>query len=625
MQYLSRRQFIQVAGAAAIGSVISPAHINAQNDIHQKPNILFILADDMGYMDSSLYGSQYYRTPNIDRLAARGMMFTDAYAASPLCSPTRASIMTGKYPNRLGITTPACHLPPLPKSQALMPKTSPSEQKMLTPESMRHLPLEEYTIGEAFRDAGYKTGFIGKWHLGLNPEYWPREQGFEFDLGSPHSGPPSYFSPYHIETLPDGPQDEYITDRLTDETLAYLEKHQNEPFMLCLWHFAVHAPFQAKTELTQGYRDKTDPRGVQDCAVMASMLQSLDESIGRIMAKLEELKLADNTIIVFVSDNGGNMYDEVEGGPPTNNAPLRGGKGNGYEGGCRVPCIVVWPRVVKSGSKCKEVISTIDFYPTLLAMTGIAQNPKQVFDGVSIVPLLKGRTTLNREAIFCHFPHYVPATQNLPCTWARKGDWKLIRLYGEGLGRSNAYELYNLKEDIGEKNNLADKYPKKVRELDTLIDRFLADTGSLVPLPNPAYKAELKGWQGSNDSHFFQDGRLILAATGQAPFIFTYDVPLVSNSMRLRFKLRSEIKGSGVFFYTDEKTVRFFSDKKKAFEINSDGQWHEYLLDFLPEGQLKGLHLGTGNSTGRAELEWICLERKYGEVLRMWDFSKATQ
>lgn len=624
MQCLSRRKFIQVAGAVAIGSAVFPVHINARENKYQKPNILFILADDMGYMDSSLYGSQYYETPNIDRLARKGMMFTNAYAASPLCSPTRASIMTGKYPNRLKITTPACHLPPLPENQPLMPKTAPSNQKMLTPESRRYLPLKEYTIGEAFREAGYKTGFIGKWHLGLHQKYWPQQQGFEFDLGSPHPGPPSYFSPYHIETIPDGPQGEYITDRLTDEALAYLEKHQNEPFMLCLWHFAVHAPFQAKGDITEKYRDKIDPRGKQNCAVMASMVQGLDESVGHVMAKLDELNLADNTIIVFVSDNGGNMYDEVEGSPPTNNAPLRGGKGNSYEGGCRVPCLIVWPGVTKPGSKCEEVITTIDFYPTLLQMAKINPNPAQILDGVSIVPLLKGRSKLHREAIFCHFPHYVPATQNLPHTWVRKADWKLIRLYGEGPGRSNGYELYNLKKDIGEHNNLAESYPGKVKELDKLMDRFLVDTESLVPLANPDYQAQMNGWQGSSDSHlFYQDGNLVLEAVGGDHFIFTYDVPLVSNAMRLKFKLRSEVKGNGIFFFIDDKLSRFSSEKCIEFNLNPDGQLREYSLDFVPEGQLKGLRLDIGSGGGRVKIEWISLERKYHEVLRKWDFSNT--
>ena len=354
---------------------------------------------------------------------------------------------------------------------------------------------------------------------------------------------------------------------------------------------------------------------------MASMLQSLDESVGRVLDKLEELKLMKNTIIVFVSDNGGNMYDEVEGSPPTNNLPLRGGKGNSYEGGCRVPCLVVWPEMVQPGSKCKEIISTIDFYPTLLEMAGIAHNPKQIIDGISIVPLLKGQPKLDREAIFCHFPHYVPATQNLPCTWVRKGDWKLLRLYGEGPDRSNGYELYNLKDDVGEASNLAQKYPQKVKELDALIDRFLLDTGSLSPQPNPAYQANLKGWLGSKDvALFYRENKLQLEATGEDPFIFTQDVPIVSNAMRLKFRMKSKIKGLGFFFYSDAKMTGFSSEKRMAFDVKSDGQWHEYSVDFLPEGQLKGLRLDPGNTKGRAEIEWICLERKYGEVLKKWSF-----
>lgn len=616
---LKRREFIKLAGAAACSAVLASGCLS--NEYDSKPNFLFILADDMGWMDSDLYGSQYYKTPNLQALAKRGMTFTNAYAASPLCSPTRASIMTGKYPNRVGITTPACHLPPLEPGQSLMPEKAPVGHKMITPESKRYLPLEEYTIGEAFKDAGYKTGFIGKWHLGLQQKYWPGNQGFEFDLGAPNPGPPSYFSPYHMDNIPNGPDGEYITDRITDETLDFLEKNQNDPFMLCLWHFAVHAPFQAKDDITQKYQDTKDPRGKQGCAIMASMLQSLDESIGRIMTKLDELNLSDNTVIVFVSDNGGNMYDEVNGLPPTNNFPLRGGKGNSYEGGSRVPCIVVWPETVKPDSKCREVISTIDFYPTLLEMAKIKPNAKQIFDGVSVVPLLKGRSKLDREAIFCHFPHYIPATYNLPCTWVRKGDWKLIRIYGEGPDRSNKYELYDLKTDIEEKKNLAAKYPEKVKELDKLIDTFLVETGSLIPRPNPAYKPNIVGWKSSSDCHLsYKQDRLVLDSTGQDPFIFTHDVPLASNSMRLKFKARSKIKGKGCFFYCDQGTPDFSPDKKIEFDFNSGDSWHEYSIDFLPQGNLKGLRIDIVSSPGHAEFKWISLERKYDEVLKKWGF-----
>jgi len=460
----------------------------------RRPNILFFLADDMGWMDSSVYGSKYYQSPNIERLAKRGMLFTDAYAANPLCSPTRSSIMTGKYPARLKITTPACHLPPLPPNQPLIGKKAQPWRKMITPTSRRFLRLEEYTIGEAFKDAGYDTGFIGKWHLGQPSKYWPREQGFELDLGAPNPGPPSYFSPYRFKTIKDGPEGEYITDRITHEALKYIDRNAgaDKPFMLCLWHFAVHAPFQAKEQITKRYRGIRDPRGKQDCPIMASMLESMDQSLGRVLDKLDQLGIAEETIIIFTSDNGGNMHSDVEGRPPTNNYPLRGGKATIYEGGTREPCIVVWPGVVKPGSKSSDVISSIDFYPTMLEMAGIRPKPAAKVDGESIVPLLKGTGKLKRDAIFCHFPHYTPATGNLPATYVRKGDWKLIRFYGEGPNRSNAYELYNLKDDISETKNLADKMPQKVRQLDTLIAQFLTQTAALVPIPNPAYDPKAK-------------------------------------------------------------------------------------------------------------------------------------
>jgi len=483
----SRRDFVKAAGLG-LASFLFQNSARASQSTKKKPNIIFILADDLGWMDSTVYGSEYYKTPNLERLASRGMLFTNAYAANPLCSPTRASIMTGKYPARLGITTPACHLPPLAKGRPLLAKKAAPGQKMVCPISRRFLPLEEYTIGEALRDGGYKTAFIGKWHLGHESKYWPREQGFEYDLGAPNPGPPSYFSPYKFETIKDGPAGEYITDRVTDETLKYLVENQKNIFFLCLWHFAVHAPFQAKEEITKTYRGLKDPRGKQGCPIMASMVQSLDESVGRVLDKLDELKLTDDTIIIFTSDNGGNMYNKVEGTTPTNNYPLRGGKGNIYEGGTREPCLIVWPGVVEPGSRCDEIVTSIDFYPTVLEMAEVPKKKEQLLDGVSIVPLLKGKTKLDREAIFCHFPHYIPATKNLPGTSVRQGDWKLIRLYGEGADRSNGYELYNLKDDMSENNNLALELPDKVKQLDALIDRFLSDTNAIIPIKNPAYR-----------------------------------------------------------------------------------------------------------------------------------------
>ncbi len=461
----TRRDFLRGAATAAAALAVSATRAPAAAK-SPKPNVLFILADDLGWMDTSLYGSKYYQTPNIDRLARRGMMFTDAYAANPLCSPTRASILTGKYPCRFAITTPAGHLPPL--DTPLMPKRSSPSVKMICPRSRRFLPPEERTLAEMFKDAGYHTGFIGKWHLGLRPPHWPEKQGFDFSFhGAPDPGPRSYFSPYRFGagTVTDGPKGEYITDRIADEACKYLDAHSDEPWFLCFWQYAVHAPFQAKEDLTAKYRKKTDPRGKQDCPIMGGMIHSMDQAVGRVLDKLDELKLADNTIIVFFSDNGGNMYNTVEGTTPTNNHPLRSGKGNIHEGGVREPCVVIWPGVVKAGSNSDQVITSVDFYPTLLEMIGRKPRKGKILDGESLVPVLTGEGRLKREAIFCHFPHYIKATGNLPSTSVRKGHWKLIRVYGEGADREVAFELYNLKTDIGEANNLAEKMPEKVAEL----------------------------------------------------------------------------------------------------------------------------------------------------------------
>lgn len=456
----------------------------------KRPNFVFILIDDMGWMDAGCYGSKYYDTPNIDKLAKQGILFTDAYAANPLCSPTRASILTGKYPARLKITSPAGHLPKLPADKPLLAKQAQPWQKTITPISRRYLPLDEYTIAEALRKLGYETGFIGKWHLGKDSIYWPENQGFNVNIGGAgNPGPPSYHSPYRLNNLKDGPKGEYITDRLTDEALRFIESNHKNPFLLFLWHFGVHGPWGHKEEITKCYLDKKDPRGRQNNPIMASMLESIDESVGHVMDKLDELGLFENTIVFFFSDNGGNIHSRI--GPdelsPTNNYPLRGGKATIYEGGTREPLIIRWPGVIRAGSRCSEVVSSIDFYPTILEITGARAKQGQILDGQSILPLLKQSGKLKRQAIFCHFPHNTPATGNIASTYVRCGSFKLIRFYHDGQDGNHRYELYNLAEDISEENDLAATYPQMVKQLDALIEEHLKETGALVPIPNPRY------------------------------------------------------------------------------------------------------------------------------------------
>ena len=451
-----------------------------------KPNIIFFLVDDMGWMDCSTNGSQYYETPNMERLAEQGRLFTNAYSASPLSSPTRASIMTGRAPERFHLTTPAGHLPPNP-DVPLLKKQDAAWKKMIEATSRTFMPTEEVTITERLKEAGYTTCHIGKWHLGHEP-YYPQHQGFDTVIASGHHpGPPSYFSPYKIAGFKNGPDKEYITDRLTDEALRYIETHRDTLFYLNMWHYAVHAPYQGQLSLMEKYQNKVDPRGKQNCAIMAAMIESMDASLGRIMDKLDELGIADNTLIVFVSDNGGNEYDILDTGYPTNNDPLRSGKGNIHEGGVRVPCIISWPETIEAGTRSDHIVSTYDFFPTLLQIAGLQPDPTIELDGESIIPLLTDKGKMKRKAIFTHFPHYVVATNNLPSSSVRTDKWKLIRTYGEGPERTCSYELYKIREDIGEQHNLADKYPKIVQQLERMLDDHLRRTQATIPVLNPNY------------------------------------------------------------------------------------------------------------------------------------------
>ncbi len=645
----SRRDFLRALGCGA-GALAARRLAHGAPAATRKPNIVFFLADDMGWMDSTVYGSRYYETPNMERLAKQGMVFTDAYAANPLCSPTRASILTGKYPARLKITTPPGHLPPLPNVPLLAEKGPPAS-RIIMPRSRRFLPPDEFTIAEALEDAGYRTGFVGKWHLGLRPEHWPEEQGFELSFhGAPDPGPRSYFSPYQFPagTVTAGPKGEYITDRVTDEGLKFIEKHRREPFLLCLWHYAVHGPWGHKEAITKTFVGKKDPRGKQGNPIMASMLKSLDESLGRVMDKLDELGLAGNTVLIFFSDNGGNIHRNTEadvkarrlrpGHPrwaviadwrkyagtqaPTNNAPLRGGKAHIYEGGTREPCIIRWPGVVKPGSSTSEIISSIDFYPTLLEIAGAKPRPAQILDGVSILPVLKGGK-LGREAIFCHFPHGL-GKLNYPSTYVRRGHWKLIRFYHRCDDGSHDYELYHLKDDIGETTNLAAKMPAKVEELDALIERFLKDTGALVPVRNPAYDPALRpiaGWRPSRHGKLsLQDGALRVEATGGDPFIQTGAVPTFEGKAVIKMRMKSDSKGAGQFFWASGRQRRFGPQQRLNFAPQHDGRWHEYAIPFEVKGVLWSIRIDPATAPGVIEFDWIRLCTPAGKVLARWEF-----
>ena len=467
----------------------------------RKPNVLFILADDLGWSDTTLFGTtRFYQTPHIERLAARGMTFTRAYASSPLCSPTRASVLTGLSPARHGITAPTCHLPKV-VLRAEAATSGPPDRFSTTPRSVSRLDTRHHTLAEVLGDNGYATGHFGKWHLGPEP-HSPLQHGFDVDVPH-HPGPGpagGYVAPWKFKDFDHDPgiPDEHLEDRMAKEAVAFMETHRHEPFFLNYWMFSVHAPFDAKRSLIETHRRRADPGDPQRSPTYAAMIESMDDAVGTLLDALDRLGIAERTIVMFASDNGGNMYNEVDGTTATSNAPLRGGKATMYEGGVRGPAIVVQPGVVEAGSRSDEIIQSSDFHPTLLEMLSIRPRPGQTFDGVSIVPALRGET-LDRDAIFTYFPHAPGVPDWLPpSVSAHQGDWKLIRVFHGGEDGAHRYKLFNLANDLGEQNNLADAHPERVKQLDALIERHLVDTGAVRPLPNPRfdpakYDAEAEG------------------------------------------------------------------------------------------------------------------------------------
>jgi arylsulfatase A-like enzyme len=468
----------------------------------KRPNVIFILADDLGWRDTSLYGSKFYETPNVDELGRRGMMFTNAYSASPLCSPSRSAIMTGLWPARTGITRPSCHVEEVILEKDVWSHAEP-QWKSIDARTITRLKLEYFTLADALKLSGYATAHFGKWHLGREP-YDPLHHGFEIDI--PHwFGPsplayiaPWLFSKWKATPWPvpydDGKPGEDIEDRMGDEVVKFIREHKDVPFFANYWCYSVHSPWQSLAPLVEKYKKKADFRDPQHNPVMGAMIEVMDRNIGKIARAVDELRLADNTIFVFFSDNGGvdwadQHFKGYENTPLTSNAPLRAGKERLYEGGTREPLVVVWPGIIRPGSKSDAVVSGVDFFPTLARATGAAVPKRVKFDGIDIRPALEGGK-LTREAIFCHFPHYGGLADEFPGTWVRKGDWKLIRCYFDNPNRTDRFELYNLKDDVGECHDLSQKMPDKVRGLNALMTRFLDDTKAVIPVLNPVYDRE---------------------------------------------------------------------------------------------------------------------------------------
>jgi len=432
-----------------------------------KLNVVVIMADDLGWADLGCYGSKYHRTPNLDRFAEGAVRFTHGYAAAPVCSPTRAALLTGKHPARLNITD---WLPGRPYS---------ADQRLIAPVLADRLPAEEKTIAQILKADGYVTGLFGKWHLGGNGAE-PDKYGFDVNVGGDHTGTAvSYFAPYQDKNgrfmpgLEKAPEGEYLTDRLTIEAEKFIESNRDKPFFLYMPHYTVHLPLKAKPELIAKY--KPGNVGAQGNPIYAAMLESLDESVGRILKKLDDLKLADHTLVIFTSDNGG-VSALTQGMPPTSNLPLREGKGFLYEGGLRVPLIVRLPGVTKAGAANAEPVCLIDLLPTILAACGIKNEEPR--DGISLLPMLKGEP-LTRDFLAWHYPHY---HNGMPGAAIRSGDWKLIEYYENG-----RKELFDLKKSPNESQNLAESQPEMVKMLSNKLEAWRKQVGAKAMMPNPDY------------------------------------------------------------------------------------------------------------------------------------------
>lgn len=448
----------------------------------EKPNIIFILIDDLGWKDVSYMGSDFYETPNIDKLAAQGVVFTNAYAPAANSAPSRACMLSGQYTPRHGIYTVGSSERGASHTRKLIP----------TPNN-NHLADSVVTIADMLKTADYKTVSIGKWHVSDDP----CTQGFDINIGGSHAGhPKSYFSPYKNPNLKDGPKGEYLTDRLTSEATDFIRenssKDNNSPFFLYLPYFTVHTPLQGKEELIEKYKKKKGVPGQQN-PVYAAMVESADTNIGRILETLEQKRITDNTLVIFFSDNGGIAATSSQ-------KPLRAGKGSYYEGGIREPLVMRWPNKFPQGKVIDEPILGIDFYPTILEAANIKKDNHHLLDGVSLISHITENKALEREALFWHFPIYLeayspkldesrdPLFRTRPGSVIRKGKWKLHEYFENG-----DLELYNLESDLGEQHNLAEEMPEKAKELHLMLKQWRKDTGAPVPNQlNPDYMENRK-------------------------------------------------------------------------------------------------------------------------------------
>lgn len=664
--------------AACLAFLLSTVIALAADAGAQVKNVIFILADDLGWSDTQICGkSRFYQTPNINRLAKRGVVFTNAYAASPLCSPTRASILLGQTPTRNGHTAPQHHTPTV-RMEASVGNSSAPNRKSIETASVTRLDTSQPTLGKQLHQAGIHTGHFGKWHLGPDP-YSPLQHGFEVDIPHWHGPGPAgnFVAPWNFPHLKANKPNEHIEDRMAEEAVKWMESVHEAPFYMQYWQFSVHAPFDAKEELIEKYIPLVKEDSDQKSPTYAAMVHSLDDAVGSLLNEVDRLGIADETAIIFFSDNGGNMYNGIrekdgQGNEyitaPTSNSPLRGGKATIYEGGVRVPCIVVWPGVTQAGTQCDIPIQSTDIYPTVHHMLGVDLPENHPIDGVDITPALRGDKDFDRGPIFNYFPHSPPVPDWLPPSLSvRDGDWKLIRIFYEGEDGKHAYRLYNLKEDIGERHNLAEARPEKVQELDALIEAHIEEVNAVVPLPNPDFdpakynpdgigvqpgglrvgqsraqrvahilgsrnakpaepvkgQRELKGWRAARETMGLreEEGVLVVHNVGNDPhFICPLEEPLEEGApFTVVFETWTDAGGPGMRVYGSNKPGPLFEPSQKV-DVPAPAlkKWTPIRAELITDPPLLGVRINAPHQPGESKFRNIRLLDKDGKVVKNW-------
>jgi arylsulfatase A-like enzyme len=632
-----------------ITAAVSPAE--AEPASPSRPNILLILADDLGARDLGCFGSSYYETPNIDRLASRGVRLTNAYSASPICSPTRSSIMVGQHPARTGITAPACHLPTV----VLEKELAASNARVHVANSLTRLKPGYYTLAEALKDAGYATGHFGKWHLGHNlapgDAYEPRDQGFEVDW--PHTpkapGPGGgYFAPWTKFISDPAITDEagrHVDERMADEAGQFIRDSKGRPFFVNFWLFSVHSPWNTRPDYIEHFKKKTDPANPQKNPLYAAMVKSMDDAVGRLLRHLEESGEADNTLIIFWSDNGGFAYPPEQTDPAgyaeipaTSNLPYRSGKTSVYEGGTREPGIVVWPGKVKPGTTADFLIQSTDLYPTLLHVGGASPKADQKTDGFDQTAALTGGAS-PRTQIFCHFPHGNAARDAVmdgfyAGSYVREGDLKLIRFYARADDGSDELELYDLARDPGERHNLAKEKPEVAARLNGVLDGFLKDTEAVIPKlnpncrdvprnskPAPKKKAPAPddlpgGWKNRAGAAVVRDGVLNVQAKGDDSFLGV-SASLPAGAARLTFRVRAAQAGEGkITLPSAPGTAETLS---VPYKVTGESAWETVTVELPVKEKTSILRLYLPSGSAAVDFDDIVLTPPQGEP-RRWTF-----